>query len=401
MYSKRKVALMVFVTFLITTAAYTAAYTFVPAFGGSLANIRKTLENEFDNSASAKICEISDYVDDYYIGEYDKEEMADNAAAFYVATLDDPYSEYISKKDYKDMLEQLTGDYTGIGVEVYLDSDGLITVMNVFENAPAAKAGIVPGDKFTHVGDIKVSAETYEDAVNKMKGKDEKDTGKVSVKVLRDGKELSFEMKRAAVVNQTVQTKMLTDDIGYIRISQFDRTTGDDFDRLADLLLADGAKSFVIDLRSNPGGVLDGVIAVADKILGECKIMTVKDKSGEEVVYHSDKNEMDYPMCVLINGSSASASEVLAGAMRDNKKATLIGEKSYGKGVVQTVLNLSDGSAVKLTTAKYFTPSGECIHEKGISPDIEVKMTSNKPVAALDFEQDVQLQKAVEVLKKK
>lgn len=399
MYSKRKVALIVFFTFLATTVLCTASYTLVPAVGSALGDVRSVLTGSSNRELSSKMSEINGYIDNYYINKYDKSAMADTAAAGYVSALGDPYSEYIDAEGYKEMLEDLTGDYTGIGVEIYLGSDGLMTVLSAFDDGPASKAGIKPGDKIVAVGDLKITAENYNDAVDKMRGKSDKDTGEITVTIRRDGKDFQVKLKRAKVENQTVKTKMLDDNIGYVRISQFDQSTGEEFKRLTNLLLSDGAKSLIIDLRNNPGGVLDGVISVADTILGKCNIMTVKDKSGSETVYKSDKEELKMPICVLINGASASASEVLAGALRDNKKATLIGEKSYGKGVVQTVYNLSDGSALKITTAKYYTPSGECIDKKGIKPDIEVKMNADKPFASMDLSEDIQLQKAIEKLK--
>ena len=231
-------------------------------------------------------------------------------------------------------------------------------------------------------------------------GKYAKNGDDLTLTVKRGDNEFEVNLTRAVVINHTVKTKMLKNKIGYVRISQFDEVTGDDFEKLTDKLLSDGAKSIIIDLRNNPGGVLTGVVQVADRLLPKGKIMTVKDKAGEEIVYNSDEKEIDVPMCVLINGSSASASEVLAGALRDHKKAVLVGEKSYGKGVVQSVFDLSDGSAFKLTTAEYFTPNGESIHKKGITPDHVVKLEATKNVFALSESEDIQLQKAIEVLSK-
>lgn len=400
--NKRKTALLIFTTFVLTSVLYTAAFTAFPAAGNALGNLLSSVAGTDNRELKSKLKAIDGYIDKYYINDYDKSEMSDLALTAYVSGLDDPYTEYISKDSYKDMKEQLSGDYTGIGVEIYLDADGYMTIISVFDNAPAAKAGILPGDRITEVNNMKVTKETYTKAVQTMRGstEDSPEDATVTLKILRGEESFDVSLKREAVVNQTVQTKLLENGIGYIRISQFDESTGSDFDRLSKLLISDGAKSFIIDLRDNPGGVLTGVVSVADTLLGKGKIITIKDKSGKETVYNSDEDETDLPMCVLINSGSASASEVLAGALRDHKKATLIGTKSFGKGVVQTIFDFSDGSAFKVTTAKYYTPNGECIHGKGIEPDITVEMTAEKPIQALEADEDVQLKKAIEILEK-
>ena len=402
MDSKKKIAAAVFITFILTSVLYTVAYTVIPTFGGMLGDIRASLDKSDNAELTSKTREINRIIDDYYIYDYNKEEMTDFALSAYVAGLDDIYSEYITKADYKDMMQELTGDYKGIGVEVYIDTDNLITVLSAFEGAPAEKAGIKEGDKIIAVNGTAVNKDNYDEAIAMMKGsgKHAKSGDELTLKVKRGNEEFEAKLTREEVINHTVKTKMLKNKIGYIRISQFDEATGNDFEKLSDKLLTDGAKSLIIDLRNNPGGVLTGVVQVADKLLPEGKIITVKDKTGEEIVYNSDKKEIDVPMCVLINGASASASEVLAGAMRDHNKATLVGEKSYGKGVVQSIFNLSDESAFKLTTAEYFTPSGESIHKKGITPDHVVTLDANKNVFALSESEDTQLQKAIEILSK-
>jgi len=402
MESKKKIAWAVFITFVLTSVLYTAAFTVIPSFGGMLGDIRALLDKSDNAELTLKTREINRIVDDYYIYDYDKKEMTDFALGAYVAGLDDVYSEYITKDNYAKMMEDLTGDYKGIGVEVFIDTDNLITVLSAFEDAPAHKAGIKANDKIISVNGVLVNGDNYNEAVNMMKGvgKYGKNGDDLTLTVKRGENEFEAKLTRAEVINHTVKTKMLKNKIGYVRISQFDEVTGDDFEKLTDKLLSDGAKSIIIDLRNNPGGVLTGVVQVADKLLPKGKIITVKDKTGEEIVYNSDENEIDVPMCVLINGASASASEVLAGALRDHKKAVLVGEKSYGKGVVQSVFNLSDGSAFKLTTAEYFTPNGESIHKKGITPDHVVKLEANTNVFALSESEDIQLQKAIEVLSK-
>ncbi len=399
MYSKKRVYSIIFITFVLTTALYTSAIAFVPSLGNFLGSIRTMLDR--NDNLGARLSEVNSYVDNYFINDYDKEKMADNALKGYVSALNDPYTEYISKSEYKEFMSELTGNYKGIGVEVYVDTDGYITVLSAFDDSPAAKAGILPGDKIVGVNDTAVNIDNYNEAINMMRGVGEYGkTDDMTLTILRGSEKIKIDITRTEVVNQTVKTKMLDNNIGYIRISQFDDDTGADFSRLTDNLIADGAKSLIIDLRDNPGGVLTGVVNVADKLLGKGKIITIKEKSGKETVYNSDKNEVDLPMCVLINGNSASASEVLAGALKDHKKATLVGEKSFGKGIVQTIFDLSDKSALKITTAKYYTPNGTCIHGKGIQPDYKVELNADKNIMALDASEDTQLQKAIEILSK-
>lgn len=402
MYSKKKVAVLILLTFIITSVLYTAAFTLVPSVGGIFGDIRTKLDSGGNLELNSKFNEINGYIDNYFINDYDKNKMSDSAVSAYVEALNDPYTEYITKSKYEEMMSDLSGNYKGIGVEVYIDTENYITVLSVFDDSPAAKAGMLPNDRIIEINGTKVNSENYTEAVNMMRG-----AGKYSksdnlrIKILRNSsEEISLSLTRTNVVNQTVKTKMLDNNIGYIRISQFDEDTGKDFDSLADNLITDGAKSLIIDLRNNPGGVLTSVVSVADKILGKGKIITIKDKSGEEAVYRSDEKEIDLPMCVLINGSSASAAEVLAGALRDHKKAVLIGEKSFGKGVVQTIFDLSDKSALKITTAKYYTPNGECIDGKGIEPDYIVKLETDKNIMTLDISEDTQMQKALEILAK-
>jgi len=400
MNSKKKTAIAVLVTFILTTLLYTAALTVIPTFNTALGDVRAFLEGSDNPELDEKMREINRHIDDLYIYEADREKMNDMALTGYVAALGDAYTEYITKDNYKLMMETITGDYKGVGIEVFVDSDNLITVITAFDDGPAARAGIKAKDKLLEVNGKKISGDNYEEAVDMMKGtgKHAGSSDKLLFKVKRGEEELEFSVIRTEVAAHTVQTKMLKNNIGYIRLSAFDETTGMDFKIRLEQLLADGAKSLILDLRNNPGGTLTAVVSVADTILPKGKIITIKEKSGAETVYQSDKKEIDVPMCVLINGGSASASEVLAGAIKDHGKGILVGETSFGKGVVQTVLPLSDGSALKLTTAEYFTPSGKSIHKKGIIPDHVVKLETEKSVFALDESEDTQLQKAIEIL---
>lgn len=303
--------------------------------------------------------------------------------------LDDPYSQYYTKDEFKSLLEATSGSYVGIGVVVSPAEDGFITVVAPIEGTPAEKAGIKPDDRITQVDGVKYSAKEMDKAIGVIKGEPGKP---VVLTVLRED-EPAFDITivREKIELKSVRSEMMG-DIGYLRISSFDERTSEEFDQhLADLNKND-PKGLIIDLRDNPGGLLDQVKEVSDSILGEATIVYTKDKQGEESYLKSDaKNSFDLPLVVLVNENSASASEIFAGAIRDNKAGKLVGTTTYGKGLVQNVIPLKDGSGYKITVAQYFTPSGEYINEKGITPDFVVEQSE-------DSEKDDQLEKAKEVM---
>lgn len=399
MKNTKQISIAVAVTFILTTVLYHCAYFFIPSFAEGVESLSLAARGA-DSDMLKKFGEVSAIIDNSYINKYDKDKLTDEALSAYVYALGDPYSEYYSKEDYDAVTEMIDGDYKGIGVEVYLSDDGYLTVSTVFDDSPASRAGMQSGDIISVINDLEISEDTYNTAVSMMTGSGEyKGIEELNIKVKRSGEVIDMSLKREEVVMQTVKGRMLKDNIAYIRISQFTETTGKDFKDESSKLISDGAKAMIIDLRNNPGGTLTGVVKVADTILPKGKIVSIKDKSGHETVYKSDKSEIDLPMCVLANGSSASASEVLVGALRDHKKAKFVGEKTFGKGIVQSIYDIKDGSALKITTAKYYTPNGECIHKKGIKPDYEVKIPENVNIYSLSDDEDIQLQKAIEVVK--
>lgn len=303
--------------------------------------------------------------------------------------LDDPYSQYYTKDEFKSLLEATSGSYVGIGVVVSPAEDGFITVVAPIEGTPAEKAGIKPDDRITQVDGVKYSAKEMDKAIGVIKGEPGKP---VVLTVLRED-EPAFDITivREKIELKSVRSEMMG-DIGYLRISSFDERTSEEFDQHLAELNKNDPKGLIIDLRDNPGGLLDQVKEVSDSILGEATIVYTKDKQGEESYLKSDaKNSFDLPLVVLVNENSASASEIFAGAIRDNKAGKLVGTTTYGKGLVQNVIPLKDGSGYKITVAQYFTPSGEYINEKGITPDFVVEQSE-------DSEKDDQLEKAKEVM---
>ena len=385
--------LIIFLTFIVTSGIYLGAHLVVPSFNIALNNIANVISTGFENGG--KLSEIKKIIDTNFINKTDAKKLETKAIKAYVDALNDPYTEFYTKAEYESLSAQLSGNYRGIGIEVTINENNLITVVSAYKNAPAAKAGIKSGDIILKVDSKDVNGDNYNAALNMIRGTGENDEDDTVVLTMKRGDDI-FDTKvtRAEVTIETVDSKMLDDNIGYVMLSNFAEESYSDFEIAVNSLISSGAKSLIIDLRNNPGGMLTTVVGIADYLLPEGKILTIKGRDTQPVVYRSDDKSIDIPLCVLINGGSASASEVLAGALHDHKKATLVGEKTYGKGMVQTVFEVSDGDILKLTTAKYYTPNNICIDGKGIEPDYKVVPTE-------DDTEDVQLNKAIEILKKK
>ncbi len=285
-----------------------------------------------------------------------------------VASIGDPYAQYFTKEEYDEFQKHYSGEYVGIGVAV-TDEDGRVVIKGVFENGPAGEAGVQSGDVILSINGEKPKDSS--DAVNLIAGES---GGLVELKLLRGDEELEFSMNRTKIEEETVEYRQLEEapGVGYIKIISFIKGTADDFKLAVRDLKNEGCDKFVIDLRSNGGGLTDESIEIADYLLPACKIMSEVSKNGEEKVYNSKASAADLDMVVLTDVGTASASEILAGAIQDNKGGLIIGEKTYGKGVTQISRRFKDGSAVKLTITEYFRPNGETVNEKGITPDIEV-----------------------------
>ncbi|MCD7904787.1 MAG: S41 family peptidase [Clostridiales bacterium] len=348
-----------------------------------------------------KISIIEKLIDENYVEDVSQEELKEYIYAGYVAGLGDKYSTYMTAEEFKSFKESLNGSYSGIGIQVSLTEDKNMKVEDVYSGSPAEKAGLLQGDIIYSVGDIEINDEnSYYDAVSfiKTSGEAFNIKGRHS-----DGSEFSVMTSSEDIDVPSVCYTMLEGNLGYVRITEFEANTAEQFDEAVEAL--EGMGGLIIDLRNNPGGFLTTVNDIADTILPEGTITYIEYKSGEKKYYDSDESCLDLPIAVLVNGSSASASEVLTGAIKDYGAGTIVGTTTYGKGVVQDSYALSDGSCVKLTVAKYYTPNGICIQGEGIDPDVEVfapesftlpSVTDSK--AEPDVENDTQLKKAVEVL---
>lgn len=398
---KRKSITLLIVTNIATALIVAAITIFVPKLelnGGIIVGDSDyTFLNKFQKLASIKN-KLQEYYVDY--DEVDEEKLIEGAISGMVDSIGDPYTAYLDKEDYASFMTTTTGSYAGIGIYVSA-LDGKLVVVAPIEDTPAAKAGIKSGDIISKVDGTEVTGSEMDKAVSMMKGTPGTE---VTLTIYREGvgyKDIT--MKRATITLKTVKHEMLKDNIGYIRITTFDENTADNFKAALDDLKASGMKGLVIDLRDNPGGLLSTSTKIADMLLGKGTIVYTIDANGKREDEPSDDNKLDMPLTLLVNGGSASASEIVSGAVRDFKAGTLIGTKTFGKGLVQRILDLEDGTGLKVTIARYYTPSGECIQGIGITPDIVVEFNEEQQKkyddGKLDFYEDPQMLKAIETIK--
>jgi len=332
-----------------------------------------------------------------YVEDVKPKEMIYGALDGMLSSLDS-HSGFLTPEEFKELRTDAIGEFGGLGIRVTI-RDNVLTVVSPLEDTPAHKAGIMPGDKIIRVGDESTKNFTLDDAVKRMRGVP---GSEVKLVIIREGEKklLDFTIKRAIIKIKSIkEAKMLNNKIGYIRISDFQQKTARDLDKSLKQLLKKRMKYLILDLRNNPGGLLDSAVSVSEKFLKKGKLIvytrgrieqqTADFKSGAFRPYTS------FPMVILVNKGSASASEIVAGALADNRRAVIVGGRTFGKGSVQTVIPMKDGSALRLTTSLYYTPSGKVIHKKGIAPDLEVEITESD----IEEKRDSQLQAAIELLK--
>lgn len=381
MSKKICVLISVITTFVITTALILGLLVFVTPFGDFLA-VRSSILAGF-------------------VRDVDSDEL-DNAALYgMVDELDDPYSQYLSDEEYAIFIESLNSEYQGIGVEIYIDAeDNLVTVAGVFENTSAAEAGIRAGDKIIKINDLDISEETYAEMLLLLKS--DKNVSKFEIVLLRGEEKITVNCERCKIERDTVSFKKYG-ETAYIKIAEFSDNTVTEFVKALEETDAQNSDGIIIDLRNNPGGFFDTAVDIADILLPECNIAYTSNKSGHKQYYNSDKHFIDVPIVLLVNENSASASEILTGALRDNLKTPVVGTRSFGKGCVQTLVPLpGKAGALRLTTSYYYSPSGVCIQDVGFTPDYEVELSEQakkKPIGELSINEDTQLAKALEILR--
>lgn len=343
-----------------------------------------------------KIAELKKLIDENYLHDVDEEELQEGIYKGYISGLDDPYSVYYDEEETKSFYETTEGEYDGIGAVLSQNMDtGIITLVQIYDDSPAMKAGLQDEDILYKVDKEEVTGEDLTEVVSHIKG--EKGTT-VDITVLRgeENEEVTVTVTRDTIQAQTVEYRMLEDNLGYIAVSEFDSVTYDQYQQALEDLQNQGMQGLIVDLRNNPGGNLSTVCDMLDLMLPEGLIVYTEDKDGNrQEMTSDDEHQFNLPMTVLMNGNSASASEIYAGAIQDYGLGKIVGTQSYGKGVVQQIFDLKDGTCVKLTIAEYFTPNGRNINGEGITPDVEVEYEKdeNNPDA------DNQLEKAMEILK--
>ena len=352
------------------------------------------------HSVDKKLQAIEAVLKSYYVGDIDEQKLEEGIYRGFVAGVGDAYTNYYTSDEYASFKEKSSGVYAGIGIQMTLQTyDNSVEVTEVFEGSPAEKAGIKPKDRIIKAAGKRITGDEFNILPTLVKGTP---GTTVDITIYRPDEDKNYDLtiERASVASPTVYFRMLNEEIGYIQITQFEAVTYDQFKIALEKLNKESAKGLVLDLRNNPGGLLNSVEQIADELVPQGVIVSTKDKQGKGSEYLADDKYTNIPMVVLINGNSASASEVLAGALKDYNRAELIGTTTFGKGVVQTIVPLTDGSAIKLTTSQYFTPSGVCIQGIGIAPDYEVKLSTQKILKGRELTdtEDDQLQAAIKVV---
>lgn len=359
--------------------------------------IQTSGKETISSGTEKKLDTLKGLIDEVYLGDVDEEQLEEGIYEGYVNALEDPYSVYYDEEDTKSFMEATEGEYEGIGAVLTQNKDtGIITLVHIYEDSPAMKAGLKDNDVLYKVEGQEVTGVDLNEVVSHIKGEG---GTKLNLTVLRGKKneEISVTAVRDKIEVQTVEAKMLEDGIGYLSVSEFDSVTYDQYIKGLDKLTGEDMKGLIVDLRGNPGGNLNTVCDILDVMLPKGLIVYMQDKNGKkEEMTSDDEKQFTLPMVVLVDGGSASASEIYAGAIQDYGLGKIIGTQTYGKGVVQKIFDLKDGTCVKLTIAEYYTPKGRNINGKGITPDVKVTYEYDEKHP----EKDNQLEKAVEELKK-
>ena len=383
---KKGIAIGVAATLVVTGAVFTSYQKVLFPKGNALSDV-KTVQ---------KLNYLEELIDEEYLDEKDESSLREGLYAGMLAGLRDPYSTYYTAEQYKELNTSNEGSYVGIGAVLQKDDTGGAKIIQLYEGGPGEQAGLKKGDVIKAVDGADVTDKETSDIASMVR---DSEKASVTLTIQRENEEKTRDVKVEIrdVEIQTVSHEMLSGDTGYIRISEFSEVTSEQYKKAFADLKDQGMKKLVVDLRDNPGGLLTAVCGVLRQILPEGLIVYTEDKNGKREEETCDgKNKLDMPLAVLVNGNSASASEIFAGAVKDYGIGTIVGITTYGKGVVQTIQPLTDGSAVKITIAKYFTPKGNDINKKGITPDVEAELSGDiTDWTELTHKEDTQLQTAL------
>lgn len=385
---KKGIAVGVAVTLVVTGTGF-AGYQKIMFPKGSALSDTKTVQ---------KLNYLESLINEEYLEEKEEDSLREGLYAGLMSGLNDPYSTYYTAEQYKELNTSNEGSYVGIGAVLQKDKDGGAKIVQLYEGGSGEQAGLKKGDVLKAIDGEDVTEKETSDIASMIR---ESDKDSVSLTIQRDEETKEMKVEIRDVEIQTVSHEMLDDETGYIRISEFSEVTSNQYKKAFEDLQDKGMKKLVVDLRDNPGGLLTAVCDVLRQILPEGLIVYTEDKNGKKEEEKCDgKSELAMPLAVLVNGGSASASEIFAGAVKDYSIGTIVGTTTYGKGVVQTIQPLSDGSAVKITIAKYFTPKGNDINKKGIAPDVEAELSEDSTDwTELTYEEDTQLQAALKEIR--
>lgn len=364
--------------------------------GSGRVEISKSEYNQYKEFS--KMLDIKGLLYKYYDGKISESVLTEGAIKGMTSALNDPYTVFMNKKEYEDFNTQTEGNYSGLGIQVKVKDDNIV-VVGTFDDSPAKAAGILPEDVIEKVDGKTVSGKELDNAVSMMKGLE---GSSVTLTLMRENKgTFDVKLKRAKISMQTVKGEMLQDGIGYIEITMFDENTSANFNKTLRSLESKGMKKLVLDLRGNPGGILDECVKVVSNFIQKDKVIVYTvDKNGKRIDYKSKGGAaINMPLVLLVDEGSASASEIVSGAVRDYKIGTLIGKNTFGKGIVQTLIETGEGTALKVTIAKYYSPNGENIQGKGIKPDIEVEYPNDLRQKEYNRDTDPQFIKALETIK--
>lgn len=375
----------IIITVIVTVAAMMAA---------AVMGIYTMLGSSWDNVAqTARLISTMGFVKYKYVDDVPLSQLVDGAIDGMVKSLGDKHSLYMDDEKFKAFMQQTEGSFGGVGIVMGFPAEGVCQVVSVMENTPSAQAGIQPKDEIVKIDGVDVSTMQPDEMALKIRGEE---GTQVVLTVRRQGQEnFDVTLTRANIPLTTAKGTMIDgSNIGYIRIASFSENTGKEFAKELSSLKEQGMAGLIVDLRGNPGGLITTCVEIANQLIPSGEIVSMTDRSGQKTVYESQLEAFDYPLVVLIDENSASASEILAGAVQDRQCGTIVGVKSYGKGSVQTMLPLNEGDGLKLTVARYYTPSGRSIDGTGIQPDVEIALPEHAT-------QDVQLLKAIDVMKEK
>ncbi len=388
---------------VVLTAVITAIITTLVIYnlGGKIGEVNYTTTSQGDTSTiAATLNNFRKMIEKYYLGEVDNEKLLEGAIKGYIEGLGDEYSEYFTKEELAEYKEDTLGNFVGIGIYMVKDTQkNAIRVLAPIKDTPAYKAGILPGDIIYKIDGEVYTGDQMTEASNKIKGKE---GSKVKIEIVREDQTIDLEIQRENIKINHVESKELANHIGYLKISTFDEGCSEEFKQKYDELKKRNIQSLIIDLRNNGGGIVDEALEIADYMTDKnATLLITKDKNDKEEIKKAKQSKyIDMNIIILTNENTASASEILAGAVKDNNVAKLVGTKTYGKGVIQELLTLNDGSGLKITTNEYYTPNRSKINKVGIEPDEKIELPEEyQKIIDIPEENDTQLQKALELLK--